>query len=270
MKDKNTVQNFINDYKTSFLAKQLYKKSNFNNKKESRKIRNLIIKHNMSFIEYCKNAKREKNTKNMLLIPVEYIEPDENAIYTATDCVVKNEFVKYIKDTADFVPPEDLTKEQCEQMTTEELKKKADMFPLTPQGYGYEFNRWEETLGYNVICLPSYYQYEEVLDFLLNILYEMTFNGTSKLYQEYRRSILDERIEEVNKVKDLPEEEQKKFFKELDWTTLGFTYSKEEEDKIKHDAWVESILNKQIVYKSYEKAIKIYRENPTLLEELEK
>lgn len=102
-----------------------------------------------------------------------------------------------------------------ENMSKEELKSLAvDKYDFIPHGYGYEFNEWEETLGYEVYT--GNLTADIVQDALYNILFEMSFNGMTRESQEERQNELDEAIKETEEIRKLPEEEQKKHFKTVD------------------------------------------------------
>lgn len=102
-----------------------------------------------------------------------------------------------------------------ENMSKEELKSLVvDKYDFMPHGYGYEFNEWEETLGYEVYT--GNLTEDIVQDALYNILFEMSFNGMTRESQEERQNELDEAIKETEEIRKLPEEEQKKHFKTVD------------------------------------------------------
>ena len=93
-----------------------------------------------------------------------------------------------------------------EDWSVSELKKKISEYPLPPQAFAYEFNEWEQTLGYQV--------YEENLkDFdvqqcLYAVLYEMSFNGMDRDSQIERREELESSVKELDEILELPEEER--------------------------------------------------------------
>ena len=99
-----------------------------------------------------------------------------------------------------------------ESMSKDDLKGLVQKYDFMPHGYGYEFNEWEETLGYEVYTKNL--TAENIQDALYNILYEMTFNGMTRETQEERKNELDDSIKETEELLKLPEEERKKHFKD--------------------------------------------------------
>ena len=99
-----------------------------------------------------------------------------------------------------------------ESMSKDDLKGLVQKYDFMPHGYGYEFNEWEETLGYEVYTKNL--TEENIQEALYNILYEMTFNGMTRETQEERKNELDDSIKETEELLKLPEEEQKKHFKD--------------------------------------------------------
>lgn len=89
---------------------------------------------------------------------------------------------------------------------------------LLPESYGYEFSKWEDILGAEIV-VPSVKQYG-TNEFLADVLFEMSFNGMEREQQEERREILDQFIEEIEKLKELPEEERYKNLKTLNLDEL--------------------------------------------------
>lgn len=89
---------------------------------------------------------------------------------------------------------------------------------LLPDSYGYEFSKWEDILGAEIV-VPSVKQYG-TNEFLADVLFEMSFNGMEREQQEERREILDQSIAEIEKLKDLPGEERNKSFKTLNLDEL--------------------------------------------------
>ena len=99
-----------------------------------------------------------------------------------------------------------------ESMSKDDLKCLVQKYDFMPHGYGYEFNEWEETLGYEVYTQNL--TEENIQEALYNILYEMTFNGMTRETQEERKNELDDSIKETEELLKLPEEERKKHFKD--------------------------------------------------------
>lgn len=78
-----------------------------------------------------------------------------------------------------------------------------------PQSYAYEFDEWEKVLGAEVIE-ENFSRYDKT-EFLSNVLYELSFNGFSREEHDERRKDLDESIEEMKQIMELPSEEQQKY-----------------------------------------------------------
>lgn len=101
----------------------------------------------------------------------------------------------------------------------ESFLKKTDNF--VPQGYGYEFTPWEKVLAAEIV--PGAFSVLNDLDetdcknlFLYDLLWEMSFNGYTRECQEERMAELDKSIKEMEEIKKLPEEEQKKYYCDAD------------------------------------------------------
>lgn len=96
-----------------------------------------------------------------------------------------------------------------ETMTTEEIKQcTIEMYDLIPHAYDYTFSDWTDTLGASVYS-DNFYKPSKLQNFIAALLYEMSFNGMTKEIQQERRDELDRAIQETDKIKNLPEEEQK-------------------------------------------------------------
>ena len=94
-------------------------------------------------------------------------------------------------------------------MTTEEIKQcTIEMYDLIPHAYDYTFSDWTDTLGASVYS-NNFYKPSKLQNFIAALLYEMSFNGMTKEIQQERRDELDRAIQETDKIKNLPEEEQK-------------------------------------------------------------
>lgn len=96
-----------------------------------------------------------------------------------------------------------------DQMTDEEINSYAEQILRLPHidSYGYEFSPWEEWLGLQV-DLESM-KYFGLAECIADILSEMTFNGMTRESQEERREELEESANELQRILDMPEEEQK-------------------------------------------------------------
>lgn len=99
---------------------------------------------------------------------------------------------------------------------------------LLPESYGYEFSKWEDILGAEIV-VPSVKQYG-TNEFLADVLFEMSFNGMSREQQEERREILNQSIAEIEKLKELPEEENDKNLKALNLDDLRKEFNLPEPD----------------------------------------
>ena len=121
---------------------------------------------------------------------------------------------------------------------------------LLPESYAYEFSEWEEILGFEVI--EENIKNVGIAKILAYIIYEMTFFGYSRELVDEEVQKLDEAIEEVNKVKELPIEEQEKYFKTIDFEK-DFNYidtRSEEQKKFEEDILTrENFYNLWITYK---------------------
>lgn len=100
--------------------------------------------------------------------------------------------------------PNDLVK-----MTSGQLKEIATgTFGLFPISYGYEFEKWENTLNTEVII--DNVKAVGIDQFVYSYLFESSFNGTEIEDQDERRDELKQGIDEVNDIRKMPEEEQEK------------------------------------------------------------
>lgn len=87
-----------------------------------------------------------------------------------------------------------------------------------PQSYAYEFDEWEKVLGAEVIE-ENFSRYDKT-EFLSDVLYELSFNGFSREEHDKRRNDLDESIEEMKQIMELPSEEQQKYIHSIDLDEL--------------------------------------------------
>ncbi len=115
-----------------------------------------------------------------------------------------------------------------------------------PEAYGYEFSKWEEILGAEVY--PENYDHVGKNAFIAAALYELSFNGFTRAAQEARRGELKESIREMEKWKNLPEEEQNQHC--YTWEELKEKFGIEEaqtEQEIEEDsrlAMLESVMTR--------------------------
>ena len=87
-------------------------------------------------------------------------------------------------------------------------------FPGCVRGYSYEFCDRKEILGWLV---PDHIPgSDDECGFAAVILYELTFFGFDETDMLTEREKLEESIDEAEKIKELPEEEQKKHYKTLE------------------------------------------------------
>lgn len=187
----------------------------------------LIMESQSSYEEpYDKDKVRENMTEfiNMLLTLTPKVSDDYIMIYQKYyDTDIDDEIKEY--SIMELYKKEELQKSldkihgmenpvtyYNESMSKDDLKGLVQKYDFMPHGYGYEFNEWEETLGYEVYTKNL--TEENIQEALYNILYEMTFNGMTRETQEERKNELDDSIKETEELLKLPEEERKKHFKD--------------------------------------------------------
>ena len=187
----------------------------------------LIMANQSSYEEpYDKYKVREKMTEfiNMLLTLTPKVSDDYIMIYQKYyDTDIDDEIKEY--SIMELYKKDELQKSldkihgmenpvtyYNESMSKDDLKGLVQKYDFLPHGYGYEFNEWEETLGYEVYTKNL--TAENIQEALYNILYEMTFNGMTRETQEERKNELDDSIKETEELLKLPEEERKKHFKD--------------------------------------------------------
>ena len=108
-------------------------------------------------------------------------------------------------------------------------------YPGCVRGYSYEFCDRKEILGWLV---PDHViKSGEECSYAAVILYEMTFFGFDEADMLAERDKLEESIDEVEKIKELPEEEQEKHYKTLEELEeeLGFVDERTPEEKAKDE-----------------------------------
>lgn len=155
----------------------------------------------------------------MFLLPFinsleEYINVRYEAIY-----VKRRDFETAIAKIRKADPMPDINLNNASKEGMESFLESTNDF--VPQGYGYSFTPWEKVLAAEIV--PGCFSVLEDPDetdcknlFLFDMLWEMSFNGYTKEQQEERMAELDKSIKEIEEVKKLPEEEQKKYFHDAD------------------------------------------------------
>lgn len=119
---------------------------------------------------------------------------------------------------------------------------------ILPDSYAYEFNRWNEILGYEVIeDNIKEYGIPKVLAYIIN---EMTFFGYDRESVDCEAEQLEKTIEEVNKIEELPIEEQSEYFKSVE-----FEDNRSEDEKMidYHIHLRETVYNTLNMYKVIDK-----------------
>lgn len=129
---------------------------------------------------------------------------EDGQLETFAELFEKNEFYEKANGIKNYNIPS-----LNETMATEEIKQcTIEMYDLIPQAYDYTFSDWTDTLGASVYS-DNFYKPSKLQNFIAALLYEMSFNGMTKEIQQERRDELDRAIQETDKIKNLPEEEQK-------------------------------------------------------------
>lgn len=120
-----------------------------------------------------------------------------------------------------------------------------------PTNYAFEFSPWNEILGYELF-VPNINSFGA--DKLLAvIIYEMTFCGFTE--EEHQKEVqkLRETIAETESIHNLPEEEQKKYYKNAEdvFAELGYkdTRTEEEKQREREQLYRETLINKINTYK---------------------
>ena len=180
------------------------------------------------------------------------------------DTYINNETITdvalyYIDDVltamTEYYPEEknNLSDEELEQ----EFKKRVNATTL-PSGYAYEFNEWEDILGYevdedNVNAIGKE-------KFAGIVLYEMSFNGFDRESQDERREDLENRMKEFEEIKTLPKEEQEKRYVPIEKVfndlaeKLGDDNLRWKEPTEEERKEMRRILNRDWMWNSVEKA----------------
>lgn len=113
------------------------------------------------------------------------------------------------KDLEQKVKFPKISEEKIEQMEEEKCDKMIREVSI-PQSYAFEFDEWEDVLGYSISQSNiDEYGLETVL---AGVIYEMTFFGYKREYMEAEREELERRNQQVEEILKLPEEEQKNHF----------------------------------------------------------
>ena len=98
-------------------------------------------------------------------------------------------------------------------------------------GYAYFFSDWSEILGYQI---PDFVTAKHIeAQYAAPILYDLTFFGYEEEEMISKRNELDRSCEEVKRIHELPEEEQKEYyttFEEL-CAEAGISLERTEEEK---------------------------------------
>lgn len=121
------------------------------------------------------------------------------------------------------------------------------VFDYFPQSYGYEFDKWSNSLSSEVI--PDNFNRIGKDEFIADILYELSFNGMAEDAQIERREELQKAIDESKEIQKLPPEEQEKYY--ISWDDLKKDFeekfgvldqrTQEEQDEEMRQMWVDSI-----------------------------
>lgn len=218
-------------------------------------------------------------TDDLLNEQVNESENDILILYTAYNGLDNEKYpdtsVFSIKDIKEFFQPlayfDELEDQDIELLSDEQVKTLWDIHytllekkdklhpekshPGIVEGKAYYFCDWSEILGFLV---PDYIiktEYEAV--FAAVVLYEISFFGFDKEDMIKERNRLNESIEEMEKIKELPEEEQKKhLISQKDFDELCNAFSDDCDDDLKYDDFkvIKSMLFTQIsIYRSLKK-----------------
>lgn len=208
-----------------------------------------IVENNMKkFIETLVDLTPKDDKKEHIMIYEKYWDDEEE--YTSLELYIREDILNCIKEIDGKELP--VTEDYSLDMSSEELRELCRKFNF-PQGYGYEFNEWEETLGYEVY--EGNLTKENIQDCIYDVLFEMSFNGMTREHQEERRKELDDSIKEVEEIRKLPEEEQKKHFHTLDDLYDEFDMERptpEEHEMSLRKTWFSSLNSCIYKYKLYQ------------------
>lgn len=176
----------------------------------------------------------------------EYVGPK---LYKKEDLIL---FLKDIKEN-DLPLREQEFNENMDSLT---LKSLVEKFPTFPNAYAFEFELWEEILGYEVYekNLNSF----DLQECIYKILFEMSFNGFDEESQQERRDELTETIKHNEELMALPEEERSKHFKSFEEVKehlkLKFDWkepSEEEKERDNRRIWFNILKTMCWRYKNY-------------------
>lgn len=105
---------------------------------------------------------------------------------------------------------------------TDDTKKLSsipeDLYNCLPSAYSYEFSPWEDILGATVY--PENFEYIGKIPFIASALWNMSFIGTTEEGHKKAREDLQASFDEMDKIQQLPEEEQNQYYHtpaELGW-----------------------------------------------------
>lgn len=153
---------------------------------------------------------------------------EDGQLETFAELFEKSEFYEKVNGIKNYNIPS-----LNETMVTEEIKQcTIEMYDLIPQAYDYTFSDWTDTLGASVYS-DNFYKPNKLQNFIAALLYEMSFNGMTKEMQQERRDELDRTIQETDKIKNLPKEEQEEHYCSLNDTfdEYGIKNEKTQEEK---------------------------------------
>lgn len=110
-----------------------------------------------------------------------------------------------------------------------------DLYNCIPSAYGYEFSPWEDILGATIY--PENFEHIGKIPFIASALWNMSFMGTTKEGHKKARENLQASFEEMDKIHQLPEEEQNQYYHipaELSWDMEDnrTEYEKEEQRRL--------------------------------------
>ncbi|MBR1752618.1 MAG: hypothetical protein IJ740_17395 [Ruminococcus sp.] len=204
------------------------------------------------FIDKLLRDNYEVPLNNKLILCHTTYERFDGEPYPSTAVYTKEDIEKYFLpiecyDSFEGREIDSITDDEAELIykTFEKLMEKREKitdpsvnsFPGRVNGYDYIFTDWSEILGYTV---PSYITTdEEMLLYAAAILHEMTFFGLDESVKKKKLDDLTKSLEEADRMRKLPVEEQNGYFKSYDevFGDLGLkderTYEQKVEDERK-------------------------------------
>lgn len=209
----------------------------------------IVEKNITQFIDTLIGLKPKKDNKEHIMIYEKYWD-DEAEECTALELYVRKDLIDCIEKIKGKELP--VTEDYSLDMPSEKLKELCLKFEF-PQGYGYEFNAWEETLGYEVY--ERNLTDENIQNCIYAVLFELSFNGMTRDTQEERRKELDDSIKEMEELRALPKEEQEKHFHTIDDLYAEFNIERptpEEQEKSYRKVWYYSLKSNLYKYKLYQ------------------